>query len=130
LRLLIDEPERVARVLLCWPATPGDPVIDELARIIISDTHDTAVADELLTGAPIRGVGRDELPSVCGECVVYPSMPENKVHQRATVIDLVESIPGAILVGGSPEPTDDTFTDFLDSFVAVVTAFSRVEHDD
>lgn len=130
LRLLIDQPGRVARAMLCWPATAGDPVIDELARIIISDAHDEATATDLLDGTPVRGVDRDQLATIGVECVVYPSLPENKVHQRTTVIDLVESIPGAILVGGSPEPTDEGFAEFVEPFAAIVAAFSRIEHDD
>lgn len=130
LRLLVDDSERVARLMLCWPATAADPVIDELARVIITDAHDPGVARDLLQGDPIRGVSRSELATVDRECAVYPSLPENKVHQRSTVVDLVESIPDAILVGGSPEPTDDAFDDFLDSFAAVVAAFAQIEHDD
>ena len=130
LRLAIDHPGRVARAMLCWPATAGDPVVDELAAIIIADAHDANVASDLLTGTPIRGVTPTELAAIGLECVVYPSLPENKVHQRVTVIDLVDAIPDAILVGGSPEPPDDAFGDFLDPFAAVVAAFARIEHDD
>ncbi len=130
LRYVLDHPGRAARTMLCWPATAGDPVVDELARIIISDTHDADIAAGLLAGSPVRGVTPDELATLDHECVVYPSLPENKIHQRTTVIDLVEALPNAILVGGSPEPTDDAFADFLDTFTNVVAAFSRIEHDD
>jgi hypothetical protein len=43
---------------------------------------------------------------------------------------LLDAIPGSILVGGSPEPPDDAFSGFVDTFANVVAAFSRVEHDD
>ncbi len=130
MRLVLDRPELVARTMLCWPATAGDPVVDELARVIIADTHDDDAAVALLEGFPIRGATGDELADLAHEVVIYPSLPENKVHQRATVFELLDIIPDAILVGGSPEPTDDAFADFLEPFVAVLTAFSRIEHDD
>ena len=130
MRLVLDRPELVARTMLCWPATAGDPVIDGLASVIITDTHDDEVAATLLDGFPIRGVTRDDLAGLEHEVVIYPSLPENKIHQRATVFELLDVIPDAILVGGSPEPTDDAFAEFLDGYVAVLTAFSRVEHDD
>ena len=130
MRLVLDRPELVARTMLCWPATAGDTVIDGLAAVIIADTHGDEAAAALLGGFPIRGATVDELAALEHEVVIYPSLPENKIHQRATVFELLDVIPDAILVGGSPEPTDDTFGDFLEGFVAVLTAFSRVEHDD
>lgn len=130
MRLVLDRPELVARTMLCWPATAGDPVVDELARVIIADTHDDQVAADMLDGFPIRGAAGDELADLEHEIVIYPSLPENKIHQRATVFELLDVIPDAILVGGSPEPTDDSFADFLEAYVSVLTAFSRIEHDD
>ncbi len=130
LRLLLDQPELVHRVLLCWPATAGDPVVDGLARIIISDVHGSATADRLLEGNPIRGVTADELAAITAEVVLYPSMPENTAHQRSTVTQLLATIPGVLLVGGSPEPIHDEFAEHLFAFVDIVDAFSKVHHDD
>ena len=130
LRLLLDHPNLVARTMLCWPATAGDQVIDELARIIITDVHDEATASALLAGQPLRGVAAEELGSIDGDVVIYPSMPESKAHQRSTVMELLATMPGSMMVGGSPEPTDDEFFDHCESFVATVEAFSKVVHDD
>ena len=130
IRLAVDRPQLVARTMLCWPATAGDPVVDGLAGVIIADAHDAEVATRLLAGTPIRGTSVAELAELRHEVVIYPSLPENKVHQRQTVFALLDAIPDAILVGGSPEPTDVAFTEFLEPFVSVVTAFSHIEHDD
>ncbi len=130
LRLLIDRPEMVARTMLCWPATAGDPVIDQLARIIITDAVDESAADALLLGYPIRGATADELASIDGEVVLYPSLIENQAHRRSTQTELLTTIPGIILVGGSPEPFDDAFSEFVEPFVNMVEAFSRAHHDD
>lgn len=130
LRLLVDRPELVARTMLCWPATAGDPVIDQLARIIITDVHGSAAADALLTGLPIRGLTAEELGTITSECVIYPSTPENQAHRRSTVMELLATIPGVMMVGGSPEPFDDEFADSLENFVDLVEAFSKIHHDD
>lgn len=134
LRLLLDRPELVARTMLCWPATAGDPVIDQLARIIIADAQGEEAADRLLEGWPIRGTTSEELETLGGEhgsdIVLYPSMPENQAHRRSTQTELLTTIPGIIMVGGGPEPFDDSFADFVDAYVNLVEAFSRAHHDD
>lgn len=130
LRLLIDRPDLVARTMLCWPATAGEPVVDELANIIISDVHGSDVADALLSGEPVRGVTTEELAAITSECVIYPSTPENQAHRRSTVMELLATIPGVMMVGGSPEPFHDDFADSLDNFVDLVEAFSKIHHDD
>ena len=130
MRLMLNRPDLVARTMLCWPATAGNPVIDGLAHTIISDVHDEASAQKLLEGHPLRGISADELASITGEVVVYPSMPESQAHQRSTVTELLTTIPGVMMVGGSPEPFDDAFADFVEGFVDLVVAFSKVMHDD
>ena len=130
LRLMLDRPDLVARTMLCWPATAGNPVIDGLAHTIIADVHDGAVASNLLTGCPVRGVDAEELASLSGEVMIYPSMPESQAHRRSTVTELLSTIPGVMLLGGSPEPFDDAFADFVEGFVDIVEAFSKVHHDD
>ena len=130
MRLMLNRPDLVARTMLCWPATAGNPVIDGLAHTIISDVHDEASAQKLLEGHPLRGISADELASITGEVVVYPSMPESQAHQRSTVTELLTTIPGVMVVGGSPEPFDDAFADFVEGFVDLVVAFSKVMHDD
>lgn len=130
LRLLVDRRELIARTMLCWPATAGDPVIDQLARIIITDAVDDNAADRLLDGRPIRGTTAEELATIDSEIVLYPSMPENTAHRRSTQTELITTIPGVIVVGGSPEPFDEAFAEFVDNFVDLVEAFSKVHHDD
>ena len=105
-------------------------MVDELARIIICDVHDEAVANALLAGRPIRGVTEDELGDIASEVVIYPSLPENQAHRRSTIAELMSTISGVMMVGGSPEPFDDAFADYVDEFVNVVEAFSKVVHDD
>ena len=57
-------------------------------------------------------------------------MPESQAHQRSTITELLTTIPGVMLVGGSPEPFDDAFADFVEGFVDLVEAFSMIHHND
>lgn len=129
-QLAISHPDRVARVMLAWPATRGDKVVDELLRIIITDETNEHAAKDLLSGETLRGVTNAELAELDVPVVIYPSMPENQVHQRSTIMGLLAVINGAFLVGGSPEPPDDSFAEHLDAFITMVAEFSRIEHDD
>ena len=130
LRLALDAPSMVARTLLCWPATAGDSVIDELARVIITETHDAQVATKLLSGRPLRGVTAGELAGLDAEVVIHPSMPESPMHRRSTATELVAALGSALLIGGSPEPVDPGFAPHLAAFADLVLAFSQVMDDD
>lgn len=129
-RLALQHPERVSRVMLAWPATVGDQAIDELLRVIITDEVDAAAASALLTGETLRGVTDVELGALHLPVVVYPSLVENQVHQRQTLMGILANVNDAFMVPGSPEPPDADFGDHLDAFITMVTEFSRVEHDD
>ena len=129
-RLAIENPDRVARLMLAWPATVGDPVVDELLGIIISDESDEAAATNLLPGETLRGVSDAELGALDLPVVVFPSLIENQVHQRQTLMGILANVPDAFLVPGSPEPPDDQFPEHRDSFITMVTEFARVEPDD
>lgn len=129
-RLTIENPDRVARLMLAWPATVGDPVVDELLGIIISDETDEPAATNLLSGETLRGVSDAELGALDLPVVVFPSLIENQVHQRQTLMSILANVPDAFLVPGSPEPPDDQFAEYRDTFITMVREFARVEHDD
>lgn len=130
LRVAVDEPDLVARLMLCWPATADDPVADELARVIISEEADDPTASRLLAGTPVRGVTEAELATINVPCVVFPCLPENQFHQRSTVTGLLAAIPDSIVFGGSPDPMADDFPGFRDSFVSLVADVALVDPDD
>jgi len=129
-RFAIDHPDRVERLMLAWPATAGDRVVDELLRVIITDETGAEAAEALLTGETLRGVSDAELAAVDLPVVVYPSLLENQVHQRETLMGILARVTDAFMVQGSPEPPDDDFDGFVDAFVTMVEEFGRVEHDD
>lgn len=112
LRLAVDRPELVARLLLLWPATAGDANVDRL--IPVSAGH-------LLAGETIRGVRDDELSTLTMPVHVMASNPENIVHQHRTVDRLVDAIPNATRISaGFPEPPHPDFTGQLDHFIAAI----------
>lgn len=129
-RLAIEHPERVSRLLLAWPATAGDPVVDEVMRVIITDTVDGEAATALLSGETLRGVSDAELTALDLPVVVYPSLIENQAHQRRTLMGILATVTGSFMAGGSSDPLDADFPDYLDAFITMVAEFSRVEHDD
>jgi pimeloyl-ACP methyl ester carboxylesterase len=127
LRLALDHPARVTRLVLCWPATCGDPAVDERSRrSLAARAVPPAAIDALLGGATIRGVADGELAALRIPAAVVPSRPENPYHQRRTAEALCALIPGAVLGDGFPEaPHPDFHTQraaFVDSLLAHLRA--------
>ena len=129
-RFAVDHPDRVGRLMLAWPATAGDQVLDDLARIVIEDLRDVEVADNLLAGETIRGVTNAEIGGLAMPLVVFPSIPASHAYQRDTATKLVEAHPDSFLAGGTPDPLDKQFAEHLDEFIRVVQVIAVVEHDD
>ncbi len=129
-RLAVDHPDRVSRLMLAWPATAGDQVLDDLSRIVIEDLAGPDVADNLLAGDTIHGVSDAELSTLPMPLVVVPSIPASHAHQRDTATKLVEVHPDSYLAGGTPDPLDRQFGDHLDDFIRLVQVIAVVEHDD
>lgn len=107
LRLALDHPELVARLVLLWPATCGDPRIDN--AVPEEATH-------LLDGDAVRGVGDAELKGIAVPVAIMPSEPENLFHQHHTVERLLRLIPEATRIRGFPESPRPEFAPFLDQF--------------
>ncbi len=129
-RFALANPDRVERLMLAWPATNGDSVIDEVMKVIITEDADAETAAAILSGETLRGVTDAELGSLDLPVVVYPPLVENQAHQRSTLMSILATVPGSFMAGGGPDPTDADFADSLDGFITMVTEFSRVEHDD
>ncbi len=118
-RIAIDAPDRVRRLILAWPATAGDPVVDARTRDrLIGQGAAEPVADALLGGSTLRGVDDAELVALTVPVALLPSVPENRQHQRRTVDALLRLLPHAVEVAGSPEPPRPGFTPHRDRLVA------------
>jgi pimeloyl-ACP methyl ester carboxylesterase len=100
-RLALEDPDRVARLVLAWPATAGDPRVDAWARSL-------GVPDEMLVGETLRGLADAELAELSMPVAVLPA-PPNPFHQRPTADALLRLVPGAAELPGSPEPPRPEF---------------------
>jgi pimeloyl-ACP methyl ester carboxylesterase len=118
-RLAVENPDRVDRLILAWPATNGDPDVDAATRdhLRAQGATDTIV-DDLLSGGTIRGVTDAQLAALT--ISVLGSLPENRVHQRWTVEALVKL--GANELEGCPEPPRPEFPAYRDRFIECMTA--------
>ncbi len=110
IRVALQHPSTVRRLVLLWPATAGDPRVDQDVP---------AHAAHLLAGETVRGVIDAELATLSVPVAVMPSEPENSFHQRSTAERLVSLIPGSILIEpGFPESPRPDFQIHLDAFIA------------
>lgn len=100
LRLTVDYPKVVEKLILCWPATP-----------LAGETSDT-----------VRGVADVELQGITVPVVIVPSDPPNVHHQSETVTRLKRLIAGAIVLPGSPEPPQPGFSEYRSRFIEGLTS--------
>lgn len=99
-RLAIEHVRRVERLVLAWPATAGDPTVDEWSR-----QH--GVPEGMLAGETLRGVTDAELTSLRVPVAVVPA--DNLFHQRLTSDALLRTLPGAVELPACPEPPRPDF---------------------
>jgi pimeloyl-ACP methyl ester carboxylesterase len=122
--LAIEYPELVERLVLAWPATGGDPVVDERTRAgLISRGATEAVADELLAADTLRGVRDEDLALLGIPVAALPSVPQNPSHQRKTVDALLSLIPGSRELRGCPEPPTPQFPPHKHELAGTLAAF-------
>ncbi|WUH89400.1 alpha/beta hydrolase [Streptomyces sp. NBC_00433] len=124
-RLALAIPDRIARLLLAWPATAGDPAADARTRIALTSlgASDRTIR-ALLDGQTLRGVTDAELATLKMPISVLPSAPENPLHQRHTVDALRRLHPAGTELPGSPEPPHPAFAPHLPQFLASATRFA------
>ena len=109
-RMAVDCKTVVDRLVLCWPATAGDPDVDQM---------ELAPAG-MLRGETLRGVSDAELANISVPVTIIPSDPSNRYHQATTVDRLLSLIPGATATRGFPESPRPEFSPHCDEFVATL----------
>jgi pimeloyl-ACP methyl ester carboxylesterase len=103
--LAVADPDRVRRLVLCWPATAADPVEDARMRAHLTERGAPSdVVDTLLAGTTLRGLRDDEVAGIAGPVGLVPAVPESPAHQRRTVDAVRTLLPGAAELPGFPEP--------------------------
>lgn len=123
-RLALACPQQVERLVLAWPATGGDEVVDGRTRAgLLARGTSAAVTDALLAGETLRGLRDEELVRLGIPVAVLPSVLENPSHQRKTVDSLLTLIPGCTELAGSPEPPMPTFPPHKDELVETLASW-------
>ena len=111
-RLAVQHPELVGRLVLLWPATAADPTVD---------AHAPAAVAHLLAGETLRGVTDTELANLDLPVAAMASEPENPQHRDRTVGRLLELLPdGTLIEPGFPEAPRAEFRAHLDAFTAAL----------
>jgi len=124
-RLALTCPARVNRLLLGWPATAADPVLDAQARQHLAGLGASPQAiGRLLAGPTLRGVSDAELALLTMPAGLIPALPASRAHQRATVDALLRLLPHARELPGCPEPVSPAFAAHKSQFLHDVTAFA------
>jgi pimeloyl-ACP methyl ester carboxylesterase len=123
-RFALAEPERIDTLILAWPATAGDPEVDERQRREFADGGATeAIANGLLAGETLRGVTDTELATLTMRTAIIPSAVDGRIHQHRTADALCELIPGAVRLPGFPESPRPDFPAHRNAFVDAVNGF-------
>jgi pimeloyl-ACP methyl ester carboxylesterase len=123
-RLAILSPDRVRSLLLCWPATTGDPQVDDQVRgHLLAEGCTQAIVDRLLAGEILRGLKESELARLAIPVGVMPANPPDLYHQRVNVDRLLATIPNAKELQPFPHPFAPEFKETLPEFCKAIVEF-------
>jgi pimeloyl-ACP methyl ester carboxylesterase len=126
-RLALDFPGLVGRLMLGWPTSTAD----QFARIrfragLARQGAPSAVLDALLGTETLPSATDAELRTLAVPAAVVPSAPPtNALHPRSAVDRLLRLLPSVVELPGYPEPPRPEFAPHLESFVAALADFAR-----
>jgi hypothetical protein len=126
-RLAVDRPELVSRLVLCWPATAGDEWVDERAGVRIRRHRPDHDVDLLLGGGTLRGVADAEIDSLRAFTLIVPTDPPDRVHQARTVAALAARIPHSAITAAFPHTLHVNFPPVCTDFVALLQSAAAGE---
>lgn len=122
IRLALAYPERIATLLLAWPAVAGDTKVDRWQRgEMTRQGASAATIGGLLAGETLRGVTDAELGALRPPVAVMPPPADNPFHKVRTFETLLRLIPGARPLPGFPETPRPEFAPHLAAFLDAVT---------
>jgi pimeloyl-ACP methyl ester carboxylesterase len=124
-RLALDSPGRVSRMVLAWPASLGDQFAAIRMRASLARLGAPArVLNALLGSETLPSATDEELGTIAAQVGVIPALPPDPVHPRGTVDALLRLLPSATELPGCPEAPRPEFPPHLESFLASVAGFA------
>ena len=125
-RLALDFPRLVGRLVLAWPTSTAD----QFGRIrlragLARQGAPSAALDALLGTETLPGATDAELRPLAVPTGVVPSVPPNALHPRSAVDALLRLLPSAVELPGYPEAPRPEFESRLESFLDTLAGFAR-----
>jgi pimeloyl-ACP methyl ester carboxylesterase len=126
-RLALDFPGLVGRLVLAWPTSTADQFARTRFRADLArQGAPAAVLDALLGTETLPGATDAELRTLAPPAGVVPSAPPtNALHPRSAVDALLRLLPSAVELPSYPEAPRPEFAPHLESFVAALADFAR-----
>jgi pimeloyl-ACP methyl ester carboxylesterase len=125
-RLALDFPGTVGRLVLAWPASLGDQFTTIRIRAGLSRQGARGpVLDALLGAGTLPGTTDADLGTLDIPVGVVPAVPPDPLHPRSAVDALLRLLPSAVELPGCPEAPRPEFTASREAFLDAVTNFAR-----
>ena len=124
-RLALDSPDRVSRIVMAWPASLSDQFAAIRMRASLARLGAPArVLNALLGSEALPSAANAELGTVAVQVGLIPAVPPDPFHLRGTVDSLLRLLPSATELPGCPEAPRPEFAPYLESFLASVAGFA------
>jgi hypothetical protein len=125
-RLALDFPGTVGRLVLAWPASLGDQFTTIRIRAGLSrQGARSPLLDALLGAGTLPGTTDADLGTLDIRVAVVPAVPSDPLHPRSAVDALLRLLPSAVELPGCPEAPRPEFPTYLEAFLDAVTGFAR-----
>jgi pimeloyl-ACP methyl ester carboxylesterase len=125
-RLALDFPGTVGRLVFAWPASLGDQFTTIRIRAGLSRQGARGpVLDALLGAGTLPGTTDADLGTLDIPVGVVPALPPDPLHPRSAVDALLRLLPSAVELPGCPEAPRPEFTAYREAFLDAVTGFAR-----
>jgi hypothetical protein len=124
-RLALDSPGRVSRIVMAWPASLSDQFAAIRMRASLARLGAPArILNPLLGSETLPSATDAELGTVAVPVGVIQAVPPDPFHPRGTVDSLLRLLPSATELPGCPEAPRPEFAPHLESFLASVAGFA------
>jgi pimeloyl-ACP methyl ester carboxylesterase len=125
-RLALDFPGTVGRLVFAWPASLGDQFTTIRIRAGLSRQGACGpVLDALLGAGTLPGTTDADLGTLDIPVGVVPALPPDPLHPRSAVDALLRLLPSTVELPGCPEAPRPEFTAYREAFLDAVTGFAR-----